>query len=57
MAQSKTSRLFFEILAALLVLGSLLFFYECVVFLSRRDYVAAVNVIARLHEPLDQRAR
>jgi hypothetical protein len=38
----KRSRLFFEILSALLMLGSLLFFYECVTFLAKRDYVASV---------------
>ncbi len=35
-------RAFFEILAVTLLGGSLLFFYECVVFLTRRDYVAAI---------------
>ena len=39
---ARTSRYFFEVLSALLVLGSLVFFYECVSFLARRDYVAAV---------------
>lgn len=33
---------FFEALATLLTLGSLVFFYECVRFLSRRDYVSAI---------------
>jgi hypothetical protein len=32
---------FFEALALLLLLGSLVFFYECIRFLARRDYVAA----------------
>ncbi len=38
----RSSRWFFEILSALLLLGSLLFFYECVSFLAKRDYVASV---------------
>jgi hypothetical protein len=33
---------FFEILAIALIAGSLLFFYKCVTYLERRDYVAAV---------------
>jgi len=33
---------FFEVLAVLLFLGSMVFFYECVRFLSRRDYIAAL---------------
>ncbi len=32
---------FFEVLAFILLGGSLVFFYECVRFLGRRDYVAA----------------
>jgi len=32
---------FFQILAVALLGGSLAFFYECVRFLARRDYVAA----------------
>jgi hypothetical protein len=35
-------RHFFEILAAVLLLGGFGFFWECVSFLSKRDYVAAV---------------
>jgi len=35
-------RYFFEILAVTLIGGSLLFFYECIVFLTRRDYIAAI---------------
>jgi hypothetical protein len=35
-------RYFFEILAVILISASLLFFYECVAFLTRRDYVAAI---------------
>jgi hypothetical protein len=35
-------RYFFEILAVALIGGSLLFFYECIVFLARRDYIAAI---------------
>lgn len=38
-------RYFFEILAVLLIGGSLLFFYECIGYLARRDYVAAVVVM------------
>ena len=33
---------FFEALAFILMLGSLVFFYECVRFLTRRDYVSAI---------------
>ena len=32
---------FFEALSLLLIGGSLVFFYECIRFLARRDYVAA----------------
>jgi hypothetical protein len=32
----------FEILAILLLGGSLVFFWECVAYLAKRDYVAAV---------------
>jgi hypothetical protein len=32
---------FFEILATVLLLGSFGFFWECVVYLGRRDYVSA----------------
>jgi hypothetical protein len=35
-------RYFFEILALLLILGSLGFFLECIDYLSRRDYVASI---------------
>jgi hypothetical protein len=35
-------RHFFEILAAVLLLGGFGFFWECVSFLAKRDYVAAV---------------
>jgi hypothetical protein len=35
-------RYFFEILALLLMGGSLVFFLECISYLSRRDYVAAL---------------
>jgi hypothetical protein len=31
-----------EILAIVLIVGSLAFFGECIVFLTRRDYVAAI---------------
>ena len=33
---------FFELLALLLIGGSLVFFVQCVDYLSRRDYVAAL---------------
>lgn len=33
---------FFEVLAFILFTGSLIFFYECVRFLTRRDYVSAI---------------
>jgi hypothetical protein len=33
---------FFELLAFLLLCGSLVFFYECIRFLARRDYVSAI---------------
>jgi hypothetical protein len=35
-------RYFFEGLALLLMIGSLVFFFECVGYLARRDYVAAL---------------
>jgi hypothetical protein len=35
-------RSLFEVLALLLVIGSLVFFWECVSYLARRDYVAAL---------------
>jgi hypothetical protein len=35
-------RYFFEILALLLMGGSLVFFVECIDYLAKRDYVAAV---------------
>jgi hypothetical protein len=35
-------RYFFEILALLLLLGSLVFFRECIAYLEQRDYVAAL---------------
>ncbi len=35
-------RYLFEILAILLLGGSLVFFWECVSYLAKRDYVAAV---------------
>ncbi|HEY3352606.1 MAG TPA: hypothetical protein VGQ83_05125 [Polyangia bacterium] len=35
-------RYFFEILAMVLIGGSLLFFYECIAFLTRRDYIGAI---------------
>ncbi len=36
---------FFESLALLLILGSLGFFIECVHYLGRRDYVAAIILL------------
>jgi hypothetical protein len=36
---------FFEALALLLLVGSLGFFAECVVYLSRHDYLAAVFLL------------
>jgi len=38
-------RYFFEILALLLIAGSILFFRECIAYLARRDYVAACIVL------------
>lgn len=35
-------RYFFEALALVLIGGSLLFFRECIGYLARRDYIAAV---------------
>lgn len=35
-------RYFFELLALLLIGGSLVFFHECIGYLARRDYVAAI---------------
>ncbi len=35
-------RYLFELLAILLLGGSLVFFWECVSYLAKRDYVAAV---------------
>lgn len=36
------SRYFFEVLAVLLMGGSIVFFFECIGYLARRDYVAAI---------------
>ncbi len=36
---------FFEVLAILLLGGSLVFFYECASYLARKDYVAAVVLL------------
>lgn len=33
---------FFEVLSIMLIGGSLLFFLECIDYLKRRDYVAAI---------------
>ena len=38
-------RYFFEILTVLLLGGSIVFFRECVDYLSRRDYMAAVILL------------
>lgn len=38
-------RYFFEILALALVVGSMFFFRECIAYLTRRDYVAALVVM------------
>ena len=35
-------RVFFELLALVLLLGSLVFFWQCTGSLARRDYVAAL---------------
>ena len=36
------NRYFFEVLAVLLMGGSIVFFVECIGYLARRDYVAAI---------------
>ncbi len=36
---------FFEVLAILLLGGSVVFFYECASYLARKDYVAAVVLL------------
>ncbi len=38
-------RYFFEALTVLLIGGSLVFFHECIDYLSRRDYVAAIILL------------
>ena len=38
-------RYLFELLAVLLIGGSLVFFWECVAYLAKRDYVAAVILL------------
>jgi hypothetical protein len=38
-------RYFFEILALLLLLGSLVFFKECIGYLEKRDYVASLILL------------
>jgi hypothetical protein len=38
-------RWFFEVLAILLIGGSLVFFWECVSYLAKRDYIAAVVLV------------
>jgi uncharacterized membrane protein YczE len=38
-------RYFFEVLAVLLMGGSIVFFVECIHYLSRREYVAGIIVM------------
>lgn len=38
-------RYFFEILALLLIGGSLLFFVECIGYLAKREYVASIILL------------
>jgi hypothetical protein len=38
-------RYFFEGLSLALIVGSMFFFKECIEYLSRRDYVAAIVVM------------
>ncbi len=38
-------RYLFEVLAVLLIGGSLVFFYECVSHLAQRDYVASIILL------------
>ena len=38
-------RHFFEVVALLLLGGSLVFFYECVSYLAKRDYVGAIILL------------
>lgn len=38
-------RYLIEILSLLLIVGSMIFFYECICFLSRRDYLAAAMLL------------
>jgi hypothetical protein len=39
-------RYFFEILAVLLIAGSLVFFGECIGYLAKRDYVSSLILLA-----------
>lgn len=39
-------RWLFEVLALILICGSLLFFWECIGYLAKHDYVAAVVLVA-----------
>ncbi len=39
-------RYFFELLALLLIGGSLVFFWECMSYLARRDYVGSLVLLA-----------
>ena len=38
-------RSLFEVLAVVLIVGSLAFFYECVSYLAKRDYVASLILL------------
>ena len=38
-------RYYFEVLSLALIVGSMFFFRECIEYLARRDYVAAVVVM------------
>lgn len=38
----KVRKYFFEVLSLCLMLSSLVFFYECIRFLTTRDYVGAI---------------
>ena len=38
-------RYFFEVLALLLIGGSLLFFVECIGYLAKREYVASIILL------------
>ncbi len=42
MATMKLHKYFFELLSLGLIAGSLVFFYQCIRYLGRRDYVASI---------------